>query len=96
MLWLDKKKALDYFSVSAPLAEAQNNQELISATNIVQNFENPKFEQKQLMADAAKALADKLHTPIEVYTNVEDITEDNERQPIGGLPFVALWGMCWY
>ncbi len=56
MLWLDKKKALDYFSVSAPLAEAQNNQEFISATNIVQNFENTKFEQKQLMADAAKAL----------------------------------------
>ncbi len=78
MLWLDKKKALDYFSVSAPLAEAQNNQELISATNIVQNFENTKFEQKQLMADAAKALADKLHTPIKVYTNVEDITDPNK------------------
>ena len=42
MLWVDKKKALDYFSVSAPLAEAQNNQELISTTNIIQNFPNPK------------------------------------------------------
>lgn len=42
MLYADKKKALDYFSVSAPVAEAQNNQELISVTNIIQNFENPK------------------------------------------------------
>ncbi len=46
MLWVDKKKALDYFSVSAPLAEAQNNQELISTTNIIQNFQNPKIEAK--------------------------------------------------
>ncbi len=44
MLWVDKKKALDYFSVSAPLAEAQNNQELISTANIIQNFQNPKIE----------------------------------------------------
>ena len=42
MLWVDKKKALDYFSVSAPIAEAQNNQELISTANIIQNFQNPK------------------------------------------------------
>lgn len=35
-------------------------------------------EQKQLMADAAKALADKLHTPVEVYTNVDDITDPNK------------------
>ncbi len=42
MLYADKKKALDYFSVSAPVAEAQNNQELVSVTNIIQNFENPK------------------------------------------------------
>ena len=46
MLYADKKKALDYFSVSAPLAEAQNNQELISVTNIIQNFENPKISAK--------------------------------------------------
>lgn len=46
MLWVDKKKALNYFSVSTPLAEAQNNQELISTTNIIQNFQNPKIEPK--------------------------------------------------
>ena len=46
MLYADKKKALDYFSVSAPVAEAQNNQELKSVTNIIQNFENPKVSAK--------------------------------------------------
>ena len=35
-------------------------------------------EQKQLMTDAAKTLADKLHTPVEVYANVEDITDPNK------------------
>ena len=47
MLYADKKKALDYFSVSAPVAEAQNNQELISTANIIQNFQNPKIEAKK-------------------------------------------------
>ena len=46
MLYADKKKALDYFSVSAPVAEAQNNQELISVTNIIQNFANPTISEK--------------------------------------------------
>ena len=41
-------KALDYFSVSAPIAEAQNNQELISATNIIQNFQIQRLKQKIL------------------------------------------------
>ncbi|MBO7307773.1 MAG: hypothetical protein J6U59_07075 [Alistipes sp.] len=45
--YIDKEKALDYFSVSAPLAEAQNNQELISTTNIIQNFQNPKVSTKK-------------------------------------------------
>ena len=45
--YIDKEKALDYFSVSAPLAEAQNNQELISTTEIIQNFQNPKIEAKK-------------------------------------------------
>ena len=41
MLYADKK-ALDYSSVSAPIAEAQNNQELISISNITQYFESSK------------------------------------------------------
>ena len=39
--YADKKKVLNYLSISAPIAEARNNQELSSATKIVKNFENP-------------------------------------------------------
>ncbi len=41
LLYADKEKALDYLSSSAPIADATNNQELISAANIVRNFVNP-------------------------------------------------------
>ena len=40
---VDKEKALSYLHLSAPIAEASNNQELSSATNIIKNFENPKL-----------------------------------------------------
>lgn len=56
VLWVDKKKALDYFSVSAPLAEAQNNQELISTTKVIQNFENPKIEPRFSLRGSDKSL----------------------------------------
>lgn len=49
--YIDKEKALDYFSDSAPLAEAQNNQELVSITKIVQNFENPNIEPRYSIKD---------------------------------------------
>ena len=40
--YINKEKALDYLRISAPIAEAQDSQELVSAANIVRNFENPK------------------------------------------------------
>ncbi len=60
LLYVDKEKALDYFSVSAPLAEAQNNQELISTTKVIQNFENPKIEPRfSLIGELGAANLDK-------------------------------------
>lgn len=41
MRFVDKGKALDYLSVSAPIAEAQDNQELSDAAKVVKTFENP-------------------------------------------------------
>ncbi len=38
---MDKEKALTYLYLSAPIAEALNNSELISATKVVESFENP-------------------------------------------------------
>ena len=37
------EKALNYLRIPAPIAGAQDNSELLSATNIVENFENPKL-----------------------------------------------------
>lgn len=41
-----KEKALDYLRISAPIAEAQDNQELVFAAKIVENFESPKIEEE--------------------------------------------------
>lgn len=41
MRYVDKKKALDYLHLSAPIAEASDNAELSSAAKVVENFENP-------------------------------------------------------
>ena len=42
-LYVNKKKALDYLRISAPIAEAQDNQELDDATKVIENFENPSI-----------------------------------------------------
>lgn len=41
MKFVDKEKALNYLHLSAPIAEASDNAELLSAANIVKEFENP-------------------------------------------------------
>lgn len=43
LLYVDREKALNYLRIPAPIAGAQDNSELLSATNIVENFENPKL-----------------------------------------------------
>lgn len=53
LLYVDKEKTLDYLSSSAPIADATNNQELISATNIVENFENPKLPERKALDSIA-------------------------------------------
>lgn len=52
MLFVDKEKALNYLSSSALIADATNNSELSSATNIIKNFENPKLEDRILFRKA--------------------------------------------
>lgn len=39
--YVDKEKALNYLHLSAPIAEASDKTELLSAANIVKDFENP-------------------------------------------------------
>lgn len=46
-IYVDKEKALNYLRISAPLAEAQDNQELSLVTNIIKNFENPPLPSEE-------------------------------------------------
>ena len=46
-LWANKKKALDYLSSSALNADATSNQGISSATNIIENFENPPIPEPE-------------------------------------------------
>lgn len=45
--YINKEKALNYLRISALIAEAQDNQELSLATNIIKNFENPPLPSEE-------------------------------------------------
>lgn len=47
MRFVDKEKALNYLHLSAPIAEASDNEELLSAAKIVKEFENPIYKEKK-------------------------------------------------
>ena len=47
MKFVDKEKALNYLHLSAPIAEASDNAELLSAANIVKEFENPSGKERK-------------------------------------------------
>ena len=47
MRFVDKEKALNYLHLSAPIAEASDNAELLSAANIVKEFENPSGKERK-------------------------------------------------
>lgn len=55
--YINKGKALNYLHHSALKAVTSDNQELISAANIVRNFENPSVE-KENLCDGNGALSD--------------------------------------
>lgn len=47
MKFVDKEKALNYLHLSAPIAEASDNAELLSAAKIVKEFENPSDKERK-------------------------------------------------
>ena len=51
MRFVDKKKALNYLHLSAPIAEASDNAELSSAAKVIQDFENPKVSDEKVSKD---------------------------------------------
>ena len=51
MRFVDKKKALNYLHLSAPIAEASDNAEFSSAAKVIQDFENPKVSDEKVSED---------------------------------------------
>lgn len=47
MKFVDKEKALNYLHLSAPIAEASDNAELLSAAKVVKEFENPSDKERK-------------------------------------------------
>lgn len=41
--YINKEKALNYLHLATPIVAASNNQELVSATKVVESFENPQI-----------------------------------------------------
>ena len=76
--YINKEKALDYLHHSAPIAEALSNSRLNSATNIVENFENPTLEDGEIVL-AVESLADELNVPVRIVRNVDEIEEEHRR-----------------
>ncbi len=54
MLYTNKNKTLDYLRISAPIADAQNNQEFDVAAKVIQNFENPPINDEKTSTNAEK------------------------------------------
>ena len=85
LLYVNKEKALDYLSVSAPIAEAQNNQELDSATKIVEEFDNSKYKASKNMPDNIRA-REGSPTTLSEYEG-EDIEADFADYDAGAMTF---------
>ena len=75
--WVDKEKGLNWLSSAKSNLQEIDSQTLSSATNIVENFENPKFPARNPLQAAMKAIReDRL------------IRQDNSqvKQPMSGTP----------
>ncbi|WP_102408715.1 hypothetical protein [Parabacteroides bouchesdurhonensis] len=78
--WVDKEKALDWFSsASQPVQQEITNEELSSATKIVESFVNPTVEEGKITS-AVDELTDNLNTPVQIIRNVDEITDNDSVQ----------------
>lgn len=49
--YINKEKALNYLHLATPIVAASNNQELNSATKVVESFENPQINEVEFSSD---------------------------------------------
>lgn len=83
MRFVDKKKALNYLHLSAPIAEASDNAELSSVAKVIQDFENPKVSDEKVSEDDLYRVVDDKET-IERLDAEPKITAYRAMQVIDG------------
>lgn len=83
MRFVDKKKALNYLHLSAPIAEASDNAELSSAAKVIQDFENPNVSDEKVSEDDLYRVVDDKET-IERLDAEPKITAYRAMQVIDG------------
>ena len=82
--YIDKKKAISFLShQSAPIAAAAANERLNSATNIVENFENPTLLDGEI-SSTIDGLSDELGVKVNKVKSRNDLPEGIQRQMKGG------------
>jgi hypothetical protein len=76
--YVNKEKALLFLSRhSAPIAETAANEELSSATKVVESFVNPTLEEGKI-SSSVEELSESLNTPVHIIRDVNDITDANK------------------
>lgn len=80
MKWVDKKKASNFFSTQWPnyIASGKDTESISSATKIVENFQNPTPKHGEIVSEIEN-LSSKLHTPVTIVNDVNEITDANEK-----------------
>ena len=88
--WVDKKKALEWFSSASPNVQQEiTSQELKTASNIIKNFENPNFETEKNTEDIRFRMDSEAHLKSAAYIpqmigNAVFITEEaNTKEKTG-------------
>ena len=70
--YINKEKALNYLHLATPIVAASDNQELVSATKVVESFENPQISEEE-NEDSIRFSIERRVSPIEGYSYEEVI-----------------------
>lgn len=95
--YINKEKALNYLHLATPIVAASDNQELVSATKVVESFENPQISEEE-NEDSIRFSIERRVSPIEGYsyeevidivgTEVDEVLSDYE---FDNVEVVEIW-----
>lgn len=89
--WIDKEKALDWFSSASQQVQQEiTDQELSDATKIVESFENPTAERDNIARTMAD-VSEKLHTPVRLVRAMDELPDGLARRALENGRNVKGW-----